>query len=660
MLAQLAEDYALEVPPDAQVGELPVGLQQRVEILKALFRGAEILILDEPTGALTPQEAGHLFRILRRLAEEGKTIILITHKLREVMEVTDRISVMREGAMVAHRDTTDTTIPELAELMVGRRVLLRIEKGEAGPGRDLLAVEDLSVHDERGTRRVREVSFAVREGEIVGIAGVAGNGQSELLEALAGLRPVSGGRILLGGRPLGEGSVVRRREGLAHVPEDRRRMGLVLPFEARESAILGYHDDPGYRSAGRLDWVSISRDAEKKMKAFDVRPVDPRRITATLSGGNQQKLVLAREIERDPLVLVVGQPTRGVDIGAIEFIHRRLVALRDAGKAVLLVSSELDEIMGLSDRILVMFGGAVVGELPAERGDRAGPRSGDGWRRRAKRDPPRVVSTIATGPAAGLPRWAVLGLLPLLNLLAAFAVSGLVVLLIGEDPWHVVRILLWGAFGFEEAIGYTLFYATNFIFTGLAVAVAFHCGLFNIGGEGQAYIGGLGVALVCLHFDFLPFALIVPAAVVGAALFGGAWAFVPALLQAYRGSHVVITTIMFNFIAAALMVYLLVNVMSEPGSMQPETRLSHRTHASPSCMTSSPCSGSRSPLRRSTSPSSGRCSAQPSCGSSSGTPGPATACGRWASVRPRHSTEASLPPVRSWSRCSSPVRSPGS
>ena len=182
------------------------------------------------------------------------------------------------------------------------------------------------------------------------------------------------------------------------------------------------------------------------------------------------------------------------------------------------------------------------------------------------------MSTTATGPAAGLPRWAVLGVLPTLNLLAAFAVSGLVVLLIGEDPWRVVRILLWGAFGFEEAIGYTLFYATNFIFTGLAVAVAFHCGLFNIGGEGQAYIGGLGVALVCLHLDFLPFALIVPAAVVGAALFGAAWAFVPALLQAYRGSHVVITTIMFNFIAAALMVYLLVNVMSEPGSMQPETR----------------------------------------------------------------------------------------
>ena len=367
MLAQLAEDYALEVPPDARVGDLSVGLQQRVEILKALFRGAEILILDEPTGALTPQEAGNLFRILRRLKEQGKTVILITHKLREVMAVTDRISVMREGAMVAHRDTADTTIPELAELMVGRRVLLRVEKGEARPGRDLLAVENLSVRDERGATRVREVSFTVREGEIVGIAGVAGNGQSELLEALAGLRPAFAGRILLGGRPLGEGSGTRRREGLAHVPEDRRGMGLVLPFEVRESAILGYHDDPRYRRAGRLDWVSVARDTEEKMKSFDVRPADPLRITAALSGGNQQKLVLAREVERDPSVLVVGQPTRGVDIGAIEFIHRRLVAMRDAGKAVLLVSVELDEIMGLCDRILVMFGGAIVGEVPADR-----------------------------------------------------------------------------------------------------------------------------------------------------------------------------------------------------------------------------------------------------------------------------------------------------
>ena len=384
VLAELAQDYALEVPADARAEDLPVGLQQRVEILKALYRGAEILILDEPTGVLTPQEAEHLFRILGRLRAQGKTVILITHKLREVMAVTDRVSVMREGRMVAHRDTADTTLAELAELMVGRRVLLRVEKREASPGEALLAVERLRVRDDRGVTRVREVSFTVRAGEIVGIAGVSGNGQSELLEALAGLRPIEEGRIRIAGEPAGEGSLDRRRQGLAHVPEDRHRMGLVMPFEARESAMLGYQDAPDYRRAAMLDWAAISRDTAARMRSFDVRPADPRRITSTFSGGNQQKLVLAREIERDPLVLVVGQPTRGVDIGAIEFIHRRLVALRDAGKAVLLVSAELEEIMALSDRILVMFGGAVVGEVPAEgAGERelgllmagAGPRS---------------------------------------------------------------------------------------------------------------------------------------------------------------------------------------------------------------------------------------------------------------------------------------------
>ena len=366
-LARLAQEYALDVPPDAVVGTLPVGLQQRVEILKALYRGAELLILDEPTGTLTPQEADHLFRILRRLRAQGKTVILITHKLREIMAVTDRVSVMRQGRMVAHRDTAATNMAELAELMVGRRVLLQVEKGPAQPGRDLLAVERLSVRDDRGVSRVRDVSFTVRAGEIVGIAGVAGNGQSELLEALAGLRPAAGGRILLGGEPVGTGGAARRRRSLAHVPEDRRRMGLVMPFEARESAILGYHDESRYRRAALFDWAEVSRDTAEKMRSFDVRPADPRQTTAAFSGGNQQKLVLAREMERDPLVLLVGQPTRGVDIGAIEFIHRRLVTMRDAGKAVLLVSAELDEVMGLSDRILVMFGGAIAGEFRGAR-----------------------------------------------------------------------------------------------------------------------------------------------------------------------------------------------------------------------------------------------------------------------------------------------------
>ena len=364
-LSRLGRDYALEVPLDEAVDGLPVGLRQRVEILKALYRGADILILDEPTGALTPPEADHLFRILRRLARQGKTVILITHRLPEIMAVTDRVSVMRGGAMVAHRDTAETGVAELAELMVGRQVLLDVPRGPASLGREMLRAERVTVRDGRGAVRVRDASFAVRAGEIVGIAGVAGNGQSELLEALAGLRPVSEGRVLLDGAPLAADGGVCRRRGLAHVPEDRERMGVVAGFEARESAILGYLEDPRYGSGLLLDWAAVSADTADKMERFDVRPVAPRLATAGFSGGNQQKLVLAREIGRDPGVLLVGQPTRGVDIGAIEFIHRRLVSLRDAGKAILLVSARLDEIMGLADRVLVMFGGAIVADIPA-------------------------------------------------------------------------------------------------------------------------------------------------------------------------------------------------------------------------------------------------------------------------------------------------------
>ena len=373
-LARLAREYALDVDLDATVGDLPVGQQQRVEILKALYRGAEILVLDEPTGVLTPQEADHLFRILRLLRDQGKTIVLITHKLREIMAATDTVSVMRQGAMVAHRRTAETNMEELAELMVGRKVLLRVDKGLAKPGREVLRVENLSIADGQGVERVKDVSLSVRAGEIVGIAGVSGNGQSELLEAIAGIRPISGGRVLLNGEPVaGRQSSKSPRQlrhiGLAHVPEDRHRMGLILPFEACESSILGYQDDPRFNVGPFLDHRTIVADTAVKMGAFDVRPSDPHLRTSNFSGGNQQKIVLAREIEHDPDVLLVGQPTRGVDIGAIEFIHRRLIAMRDAGKAVLLVSVELDEIRSLADRILVMSNGRIVGEVAGDAAD---------------------------------------------------------------------------------------------------------------------------------------------------------------------------------------------------------------------------------------------------------------------------------------------------
>ncbi len=365
-LQRLEIEYALKVDPDALIEDLPVGLQQRVEILKALFRGAEVLILDEPTGVLTPPEADHLFRILKMLKEQGKTIILITHKLREIMAVTDRVSVMRRGEIVAEFDTAATSVEEIAEAMVGRRVLLRVDKRPATPGEVLLAVESLSVKDSRGVTMVDAVSFTVRAGEIVGIAGVAGNGQSELLETIAGIRRAASGRVLLRGEDISLAGMADpeelRRRGLAHVPEDRHHMGLILSFEECENTILGYQRDAAYTNGPLLDIRAIRADAVKKIADYDIRPPNARLKTANFSGGNQQKIVIAREIDRDPAVLLVGQPTRGVDIGAIEAIHRRLVALRDAGKAILLVSVELDEIRALSDRILVMFAGRVLGE----------------------------------------------------------------------------------------------------------------------------------------------------------------------------------------------------------------------------------------------------------------------------------------------------------
>ena len=370
VLKQLAQEYQLNVDPDETIEELSVGHQQRVEILKALYRQADILILDEPTGVLTPAEADHLFRILEGLKAEGKTIILITHKLREIMEITDNVSVMRRGEMVASVKTAETSPEELAELMVGRKVLLNVDKAPATPGTPILEVRDLKLVDADGVERLRGISFDIRAGEIMGVAGVSGNGQTQLLELLGGY-PEKGSKISGSVRMNGEtldltgtrsDAATRRARGIGHIPEDRQVEGLIMDFAAWENVAFGYHHAPEFNKGLLMDNAAILADAEQKMERFDVRPRNANLAARNFSGGNQQKIVVAREIERNPDLLLIGQPTRGVDIGAIEFIHKRIVELRDAGKAILLVSVELDEILSLSDRIAVMFDGRIMGE----------------------------------------------------------------------------------------------------------------------------------------------------------------------------------------------------------------------------------------------------------------------------------------------------------
>ena len=366
-LKNLCDTYKLNIDLDSVISDLSVGFRQRVEILKSLYRGAEIFILDEPTGVLTPQEVDELFKILRSLKEEGKTIVLITHKLNEIMDLTSEVSVMRQGEVVGHTKTTDTNKEKLAEMMVGRSVLLRLNKAEAKLGDVVFKVENLTVKDDLGVTRVKNVNLEIRAGEILGLAGVTGNGQTELLEALSGIRKVESGTIYLNDEKISDkDNLLDPRElkekGLAHVPEDRQRMGLVTDFKAYENLIFGYHDQEPYSKSSILKDNDILSYSKKVMEEYDVRPRSPQLITSNFSGGNQQKIILSRELNENPKILLVGQPTRGVDIGAIEFIHQRLIDMRDKGAAILLVSVELEEVLSLSDRILVMFDGNIVGE----------------------------------------------------------------------------------------------------------------------------------------------------------------------------------------------------------------------------------------------------------------------------------------------------------
>jgi ABC-type uncharacterized transport system ATPase subunit len=359
----LSETFRFAIDPDARVERITVGQQQRVEILKALYRRADILILDEPTAVLTPQEAQELFGILRTLVREGMSVIFISHKLNEVLEIADRITVMRRGKKIDTVSREGATEEALARMMVGREVLLRVERPPAAPGEPLLEVDDLEVLDSRGLPAVRGVSFQVRAGEIVALAGVDGNGQTELIEAITGLRRVHAGAVRVAGRELARATAREMLDaGVGHIPEDRQRRGLVLEFTIAENVALHDYEKPPDSKWGWLFPQRLVERARRLIKDFDVRGGGPLTRAGALSGGNQQKLVVAREVDRDPRVLIAAQPTRGLDVGAIEYLHRRLVEERDEGRAILLVSLELEEVLALSDRILVIYEGRIVAE----------------------------------------------------------------------------------------------------------------------------------------------------------------------------------------------------------------------------------------------------------------------------------------------------------
>jgi simple sugar transport system ATP-binding protein len=361
---ELSERFGLAVDPDALVEDLGVGAQQRVEILRALFRGAKVLVLDEPTAVLTAQESQDLFEVLRALKADGTSVVFISHKLNEVLDVSDRVTVLRRGKKIETVQTEGSTERSLARLMVGRDVLLQVEKPKHTVGETLLELEGVSASDDRGLPAVRDVTLEVRAGEIVGLAGVDANGQSELIEVITGLRPVEAGTIRVAGEDVTrDGPRERAEDGVGHIAEDRHRRGLVLEFNLAENLALGDHR----QAASRFGWLSpkqLSQKARGLLKDYDVRGGDPDTLASSLSGGNQQKVVIAREISADPRVLVAAQPTRGLDVGAIEFVHRRLVEARDAGRAILLVSLEMEEIRSLSDRVLVIYEGEIVAEMP--------------------------------------------------------------------------------------------------------------------------------------------------------------------------------------------------------------------------------------------------------------------------------------------------------
>lgn len=596
----LAEQFHLEINPRARAGELSVGLRQRVEILKAVSYDPHILILDEPTAVLTPQETGDLFRFIRSFVAEGRTVIFITHKLAEVKEVTDRFTVIRDGRNVATEPTADASEADIARLMVGRAVLLRVDKTPAHPGAATLALQGVCASNNQGLRAVDDVSLAVHAGEIVGIAGVEGNGQTELVEVIAGLRPAEAGHLFLGGDDITRDSVgARRAAGIAHIPEDRLQRGVAAPMSIEDNLDAAYLSR-GLAPRGILRPGLMLRWARRLIRRYDIRGARPAAPAGSLSGGNMQKVVLAREMELHPRLLIAAQPTRGVDIGATEFVHNALLAQRDAGAAILLVSADLNEVRNLSDRILVMYRGRIMGEFSPDVGDSeiglamAGVvKTGEGHVAAApgaatetSPEMPRVdikdalghgegeqpLPGESVGPGAAVRALLAAGAQPAIAIIGALLLGVLVILSTGDNPLQAYQYFLAGPLSTSVDIGNTLSILSPLLLAALSVLVSFRAGIFNIGAEGQLYLGAFAAAWVGFTFTHWPGPVILIAAIALAMAAGALWALIPGALLAAWGVDIIVSTLMLNYIAIEITDYLVNNPFRDPTAGSPVSK----------------------------------------------------------------------------------------
>lgn len=591
---QLASRFNLEIDPDAPVERLSVGQRQRVEILKALSYDAELLILDEPTAVLTPQETESLFKSIRSFADEGRTVIFITHRLPEVKQVADRLTVMRDGRTVATLETAEVSETDIARLMVGREVLLRTQHEAGSPGSILLEAEDLEVHDDRGWPAVRRASLAVRAGEIVGLAGVEGNGQTELVEAIAGLRPADSGRVMMVGQDVTHVGVERRRAlGLAHIPEDRLERGVCGPMSV-ELNLASAHLT-GLSRFGVLVTTAIRGFARLLIRGYDIRGAGPRTVVRSLSGGNIQKVVVAREMELHPKVLVAAQPTRGLDIGATEYVHRALLERRDQAVGILLVSADLNEVTSLSDRILVMYRGQVVAEFPPGTDSESlglamtgmlrnspTPVQGNGHlplqatKRKDGQEPAHSTPPPLPGEQRSTSQrvrsWVRAAAQPALAVAIALIVGVVIVAGIGEDPVATYQTFLGGSFNSLAQFGNLLSVLTPILLCGLSVALSFRAGIFNIGAEGQLYMGAFAGALVGIELTHLPGVLTTILALAAAVVAGALWALLPALLLVRWGVSEIVSTLLLNYVAILLTEYLVNGPFKDPHFGAPVTR----------------------------------------------------------------------------------------